>query len=967
MQEQQTQDQKTSPSAQAKAPRQLAFWDIESLANIFMFAIYAPESRIMSPEEPFPGMKRKDWLMFFYLFDDMALTDGLKDRILKRVYKKNRTLDPKNTEIRFMDLKDEAVNRFLISWFCVDDKRAFGKPYENRFAAIEPKPRSDLDDDTTFPYMLGYNTTNYDVVEISYYFNETWGFAPDTGKPSFLPTTAKEMRRFNDLLFGRYKSNMPSALQGNEKNIYDNILRSGLYIDVAKVNDKVYKMPLKRIMGMLGMDIFEDDDVSNGKPITDPDRIANLFAYNASDDIKLSRMFEHRAFKAQFQLKKGLMDSYPDILYKKNERGIREVRINRMKADDTSAKFAQRVLCPDGFLPDIKAVSFEYPKGSGRNILKETRAWAESKFGAESDVMVKYLGPIFDWYAAIEGNNFDDSEHYQQVYLFDGLDPISKDSIPMPRTTVPYFNADGSFSRTYANFGIGGIHGAEYDKDRFDSDVKEYIEKCRKVMSFLCKLEPTLKSPVPGSAEEAFAYENTGDIDRTLPSSLLEALKASKPTILIGNEKFKRSEYITIRKDGSVSIKWPKPVLLFVQDKKSGKWNLNKKYSYTSDDMVEHEDFTSYYPCMLMNMQAYVNAALGEDRYVQQFENKGTYGKYMKDKSRPESERDFYSTLREGTKLILNSASGASDMAFDNPIRMNNVIISMRIIGQLFTWRIAQAQTLEGFKITSTNTDGLYAAVTDETRQLCRDILAREAADIGVDIEPESMRLISKDANNRVEVSLDGKLLGAGGADVACHKGPVPTKAIPHPALIDKLMVEYLIKYGVNEPFSLERAAGILDGLKATMAPFDLLMLYQQIINSMENSVRYIFAMVDGQIRTFQHNNRIFAIKPEGAHLYMANGWDKGQGHDPVADEVLNAYGIDPGQFANTRIIKISRIDPDQNMFIYNNALDELDDATARSIIDNLDDGYYIDMLQTTYNNWCNVADHTESPEEEAA
>lgn len=227
------------------------------------------------------------------------------------------------------------------------------------------------------------------------------------------------------------------------------------------------------------------------------------------------------------------------------------------------------------------------------------------------------------------------------------------------------------------------------------------------------------------------------------------------------------------------------------------------------------------------------------------------------------------------------------------------------------------------------------------------------------------MRLVTKDANNRIEVSLDGKLLGASGGDVACWKGPVPNKALSHPALIDRLMVDYLVKYGVNEPFDLGRAAEVLANIKSTLPAFDLLMLYQQIINSMEGSVRYIFAEVGGQIRTFQHNNRIFAIKPDGAHLYMANGWNKGSGHDETADKVLAAYGIDPDQFSNTRVIKISRIDPEQNMFIYNQALDELDPAVAQGLIDNLDDGYYIDLFRTTYNNWCNAADHDENGEDQ--
>lgn len=287
----------------------------------------------------------------------------------------------------------------------------------------------------------------------------------------------------------------------------------------------------------------------------------------------------------------------------------------------------------------------------------------------------------------------------------------------------------------------------------------------------------------------------------------------------------------------------------------------------------------------------------------------------------------------------------------------------------MFTWRIGQAETLEGYKVTSTNTDGLYAACNDETRPRLREILARESASINVEIEPEEMRLVSKDANNRIEVSLSGKLISASGADVACHKGPVPNKALSHPALIDKLMVEYLIRYGVNEPFDIQRAAEVLAKVKAELSPFDLLMLYQQIINSSEGSVRYIFGEVDGQIRTFQHNNRIFAIKPDGAHLYMANGWNKGSGHDEIADKVLRAYGVDPSQFTNTRVIKISRIEPEQNMFIYNRGLDELDPEVAKGLIDNLDDGYYVDMFQKTYSNWCNVSDHdhdTEEPDDAA-
>jgi hypothetical protein len=80
-------------------------------------------------------------------------------------------------------------------------------------------------------------------------------------------------------------------------------------------------------------------------------------------------------------------------------------------------------------------------------------------------------------------------------------------------------------------------------------------------------------------------------------------------------------------------------------------------------------------------MDAFFNTGLGYDRYGEIFDNKTKYGKLMKDKSLTQAERDMYATMREGTKLILNSASGAGDANFESNVRMNNKIISMRIIG----------------------------------------------------------------------------------------------------------------------------------------------------------------------------------------------------------------------------------------------------------------------------------------------
>ena len=913
-----------------------AFWDIESIQNIFMFAIFTPKN----------GISDKNQCMYFYLYDDGELTDEFKKEITDYVFEANSNdISPDDTDVHYYNLANKSVNELLLRLFNVSDKSFFGDESENRYKSIVQTINNDITSPLTMPYMIGYNTTGYDCVMMASYFNETWGFDA-FNNPSFMPTTAKTMREFNNLLFNYYKEDMQSALKNNETNIYQNILKTGLFLDAAKINDKVFKMPLKRIMGMLGMDIFEDEDVASGKPLKTKEQIKKLFAYNLSDDIKLYNLWQHPAYAAQFDLKCGLIKAYPDLVWTnktdRNGNAIKDVngepikvlRETRMKVDDTSAKFAAKVLCPDGYLNDIRAVSYEYPKGSGRNILKETREWAESKFGKESDA-IKELNVIFDWYAEIEGKNFDDSEHYMSHYLLDGLMCSNIRSIPHGKTCVPYFDKNGKPTRTYVNFGIGGIHGAEYNKDLYDEHVKEYLDAYADVRKFISKFTP-------------------------------DELKALKPTVEIDGVKYKRSNYVTIKKDKTVAIKWPKEPKLF-KLLPSGNWKLNEKYTYTSDDETDHEDFTSYYPSMLMNMKAYENPMLGEDRYVQQFDNKTLFGKYMKDENRSKDERRYYKTLREGTKLILNSASGASDTAYDNSIRMNNVIISMRIIGQLFTWRIGQAQTLEGFKITSTNTDGLYAVCDKNTRERCREILERESKTINVGIEPEEMRLISKDANNRIEVSLDGKLLSSSGGDTACPDGPVPTKALSHPAIIDRLMVDYMIKYGVDKPFDEMAAMELLDNLVKTEEPKKMLNLYQQIINSSEGKCRYIFAEIDGKIKTFQNNNRIFAIKCDGAHLYIANGWDKGKSeHNAVADEVLSRYGIDPKPFNNTRILKIPKIPSEQNFIIYNHDINNMPENVMRSFIANIDNGHYISLLASTYDNWCNASEKSENDEEES-
>src|SRR5699024_8117413 len=185
---------------------------------------------------------------------------------------------------------------------------------------------------------------------------------------------------------------------------------------------------------------------------------------------------------------------------------------------------------------------------------------------------------------------------------------------------------------------------------------------------------------------------------------------------------------------------------------------------------------------------------------------------------------------------------------------------AMRMIGQLFSWRVGHAQSFAGARIVSTNTDGLYSTLDSETNNR---ILAEQTATIGVDIEPEELTLVSKDSNNRVEFTTaepgkapgDREVIAASGGTLACASGPSPRKALNHPAISDHALVEYF-KYIVGGfvpdehgfiaepgdeslPLSMDRAmnrdlvrTAILPALHRDKPPGELLTIYPNLVAS---------------------------------------------------------------------------------------------------------------------------------------
>lgn len=985
------------------------FYDIESLSNVFTLANWIPA---------------QNHIDLYMLLDDTCLISNpvsFPEQVLRRICECNPNF-PKDGTVTLYDLHTESANQHLFQTFGLCDSYNMNEDLTAQRSSYDPSFRLVCDsdpnyDETVHPYLFGYNSYNYDTSMLAIYGNTVYLKTQADEKPSFVPCTAKTIRQENNVLFSpEFKKNMPSYLTRswnesikdyNRPNYRDpryairkNMLMSGRHLDVAKLNEKQSHVGLKRLIGMLGGQILESDKLGqNQDTIRTEDELLDLLAYNVSDVINLDKIiFQHDDYLAQFTLKKTLLATYPELIYEKQANAYKpdirpgKVRRDRLFIDSSSAQLSTKALCPYGHLKDIPAVSFWYPHPDKAaelgirpvNVLEESRAFFYRNF--TDPALRSAFDVIYNYYKSLEGLNFNDSENYKEDY---GINALHANDIadfkpgkkhgPLGNTSLFYFNKDQTPSSCFVNFSVGGIHGAEYNKTLFEDDHKNWQKECELLQ------KAKMQYPEPTDLRKA----KTIHIDDT---------EYSYKDFLKSGATMKRAEY----KD----LTDKEPQLFAMKD---GKYELTDKYAFTSAVRCDHEDFTSYYPNLLRMMKAFFNPGLKYDRYAEIFDNKTRYGISMKDKSLPENERTHYANMREGTKLVLNSASGAADANFESSIRMNNNIISMRIIGQLFSWRIGQAQTLAGAYVPSTNTDGLYSVMQipgmsqEECDELNHKILASEAKDIGVEIEPEIMYLISKDTNNRLEMDeKSGKITGASGGSLSCRKGPSPKKSLAHPAILDWAMAEYLICCAMNvkgrslsKPFDREAGRNILLAAEKQFDDRKYLRMFQNVIASSPGSISYVFGrkticQLDNEIMDknitaapntteqpiiLQHYNRIFLFKnqtPETMHLYAAVGRAitpatrkkrerdnlRAQIHDPEALQVLNAHGVPKEELGSDKeaaIKKINGIEVTYHAYVENRDLSYLTQAEIDYIKENLDLENYLDQLESSFeNSWRN-------------
>ena len=957
------------------------FYDIESVDNVFTLCNFREKENIVD---------------IFYLSDDIALiaSPTFEDDIFERVRAKNPNF---NGEIALYNLSYQSACEYLAKTFGLSDAFMANNPSSPSQYPSEFRLVCDTDkdyDEEKHPYLMGYNSYNYDTTMLTLFLYETFNIVTSINSRNvkaktiqFQPPTAKQMREMNDDLFSpMFKENMPSYLtrtydlanhcwsdtnyRDDRWRIRKNMLFSGRHLDVARLNEKQSHLALKRILGMLGFQILESDKLQGKTHINNANEFYDLIAYNVSDVVNLKELADHKLYKSNFNLKKGLLETYPELIYEQKPGAYKpniqpdSVRRDRLYIDSSSAQLATKALCPYGHLTDIPAVSFLYPSEQKAkelgipqvNVLEEAKQFFYKNF--QQPELRAEFDRIYDYYKSIEGKNFNESNNYIQDYTGILPNPAAHwtvKSLPQTNLNLFYYNGDGSPSSCYVTFGIGGIHGAEYNKALYEHDLAVWQQN---------------------SDDIAFAkslYPNPIDCKKAKIILMPDGREVRATKVLKSGSTMKAAYY----KD--ISDKKP---ILFRQDA-SGEYKLNKKYRFTSADPTNHEDFTSYYPNMLIMMSAFQNEGLGYDRYHEIFMNKEKFGKLKSDKSLSKEKRDYYDIQRNGTKLVLNSATGAADATFKSNIIMNNRIISMRIIGQLFTWRIGQAQTIQGARVTSTNTDGLFT-VLEATKN--NDILEREAKDIGVQIEPEPTYLISKDTNNRLEMDEQtGMILNTSGGTLGCNNGPNPEKSLPHPAIIDWALAEYLIVaafhhkgLSLEKDFDEEVGRNILLSAKEHFEPVKWLNMFQNMVSSSPGSISYIFGTTNhapDEPIIMQHYNRAFYMKNGTSgtmHLRAAYARtitpamkkkravnkEKPVQNNPMATEILTAYGVNVSQLPlnrETGIKKITNIEPEWNVRIENRSLYYLSDEELADIMDNLDYDCYLKLLRNGYEeNWRN-------------
>lgn len=419
-----------------------------------------------------------------------------------------------------------------------------------------------------------------------------------------------------------------------------------------------------------------------------------------------------------------------------------------------------------------------------------------------------------------------------------------------------------------------------------------------------------------------------------------------------------------------------------------------RKTRFTFAGNVLHADFSSYYPMLLVMLSIFKNE-YDADEYYQIYELKEKFGNDAKQYKKMGDTKNVKLTTikRTGTKQSLNSATGKADEKGDrskyNNIQMNNAIFSMRCIGQMFTYVIAQWIGLLGGDSVSTNTDGLYASNINDKHI---DIILNYIYDkTRIKIDPEKVYLISKDSNNRCEFDENFELKEAKGS-LGGVNGPIVNKSATNFAIVPNLLVEYfklMLQHNIDfkTPLNKDLMSQMLKNVyftddKGNISNGQKLLMFSRVVKASNGSYRFPVLTTEGtpelvkddNITPLSHYSRVFLVKQEfnNAHLMQLEyktitktslkkreqlGERRIQHNENIRktlEQIKQNLLLKEPIDREGVVSKVTNIKPTYNVAIVNDNLFLLDKEFQERLLNNLDLDAYLDVISMEYENWQN-------------
>lgn len=749
-------------------------------------------------------------------------------------------------------------------------------------------------------------------------------------------------------------------------------VRYGNHVDVAFLNETKIEggrptVGLKTLVGILGGSIIESESNKTGHSKS----IYSDILYNINDIAELKHTVFPGFLANKFKIKKNLLEKYPHL----KDCGV--------TVNSTSAKFVEFIIAPDKPIEDTPTVTYLYPAKhkakeldvKQKDMLEDTWNWyMENVFGqirktnpkAAANHLAKFAS-IYQYYDSFRGKNWNESTNHVFAHGIPAQTKLERKRADRTYGVIlPFIDKYGRESSSYVRFSIGGIHGAEINQRQLDQDrakireLKEkygYISKlpkkaCSKALLnlIIAQSRTSYKNhPVRCSHEIPHFFQNTEPVDEILDPEDFSPYMCQKAKHFEGIYDYQEE--------------------------------LLDRYKYTSSGYSVHQDFVSYYP-LLMIMLGTFHDGQGKDPYEEVKDSRVAIKAMLKVYEFGTKQWDDTNNEQEGYKLILNSASGILDGSHDTNLRANNKAIAMRSIGQMCTFRIGMALALEGATIPSSNTDGIYALNISLDRN--KEIVEKELKSLYIDIDPEEMYLVSKDANNRMEI-VDGKVTSARGGTLTSWKGARVDNSLSHPALVDRILTDYLQDADLMGPVDLDSIRKHLHNYVKTVDRQKFVYMSSWVMRSTSGS---IFVDSDNQVHKgtvrvwlsqngvsfTRYNTRAQKIG-DTTEEYAKVLFDDSPFGKPEIVQYLSGIGaledafpkaITTGQYKQIRMetpnktvpvisdTKIPSLSDTARLYVNNACINEMTEVEINRIYENIDLEEYVTLIGTFALTWHN-------------